>query len=99
MLEQCGFGRFVDGRERAKVGLEGGVSPVFREGVREDAEGVRILGFLLVGFGWVEREGRMQERGVWRGWVGVLRNVEYAFLERQLLGWEICMGFEEMFKV
>jgi hypothetical protein len=29
VLEECGFGGFVGGREGAKVGLEGGVSPVF----------------------------------------------------------------------
>lgn len=45
VLEECGFGRFVGGRESAEVGLEGGVSPLFGEGVWEDAEGVRILGF------------------------------------------------------
>lgn len=51
MLEQRGFGGFVGSREEAKVGLKGRVSPVFREGVREDAEGVGVLRFLLVELG------------------------------------------------
>ena len=29
VLEECGFGGFVGVRERVKVGLERGVSPVF----------------------------------------------------------------------
>jgi len=45
VLDECGFGRLVGGREGVKVGLEGGVGPVFGEGVREDAKGVRVLGF------------------------------------------------------